>query len=164
MKIEFLIIILMWVVGLISYILFVPKNRYRRFLFTFLVCKTLMWISVLIHTKYHLISFPIRELPKATRVLITTGYFFYPLICGFCVIFEPKGNLFKKLFNLSLYISGITIFEYMIEIYTNLINYIHYAWYWAWINLFCTFSATSLIYQWFFKDKNLFQKDKEIIR
>jgi hypothetical protein len=164
MKIEFLIIILMWVIGLISYILFTPKNRYRRLLFAFLVCKTLMWISIIIHAKFHLISFPVRELPNATKVLITTGYFFYPLICGFYVIFEPKRSLALRFLYLSMYITGLTIFEVILEKYTNLITYIHYAWYWTWINLFCTFAVSNIIYWWFFRDKNLFQQDKEIVR
>lgn len=164
MAIEYIIMILMWISGLIAFILFTPKNRRRRLIFAFLVCKTFAWLTNLLQAWYGVISFPIREFPEATSVLITTGYFFYPLICGFYIIFEPKANLMVRFFYLAIWVSAAAIFEVVIEMYTNLIEYIHFAWYWTWIEFFCLFAVSNIIYKWFFRDKSLFQKDKEIVQ
>ncbi|WP_413305683.1 CBO0543 family protein [Bacillus sp. 1P10SD] len=97
-------------------------------------------------------------------MLVTTEYFFYPLLSGFYLIFEPKRSLAIRILNLALWISGLTLMDVMLEKYTNLIEYVHYSWYLTWINFFCIFAITNLIYQWFFKDKAHFQVEKEAVK
>lgn len=161
---EFLLVILMWIIGLISFILFTPKNRRRRLIFAFLVCKTIAWLNNLLQVKFNIILFPFREFPKASEVLVTTGYFVYPLLCGFYIIFEPKVNLISRFLYLIIWTTGLTVFEVILETYTNLIKYIHFAWYWTWVDFFCLFALTNIIYQWFFRDKTLFKEDREIVQ
>ncbi|WP_169802783.1 CBO0543 family protein [Neobacillus soli] len=165
MPIEYLIIILMWVIGVISFVKFTPKNHHRRVIFAVLVCQSLTWLNTLFHVKFNLLSFPVRELPKATDVLVTTEYLFYPLVCGFYIISVPKKvNNYLRPFYLSLWVSGLTIFDVIIEKYTNLIVYVHYDWYWTWLDFFCLFAVVNIIYHWFFKEKAQPREDKEATR
>jgi hypothetical protein len=161
---DYTVIILIWVIGISAYLFLTPKNRYRKVLFALLLCQTFVWVSSLLHVKYHLLAFPVREFPKATEVLVTTEYFFYPLLSGFYIIFEPKRSLGIRFLHLSLWISGLTLMDVMLVKYTNLIEYVHYAWYLTWIDFFCIFAVTNLIYQWFFKDKAHFHADREAVK
>jgi hypothetical protein len=162
MSVEFVILIAMWAIGIISFLIFTPNRHRRKLIFGYLVCKTLTWLSTLFHVKFNLLIFPIREFPKATDLLLTTEYFFYPLLCGFYIIHEPKLNYFVRFLYLSLWISILVIIDVMIEKYTNLIEYIHYDWYWTWLNFFCIFALSNMIYHWFFREKTLFRDDKRV--
>jgi hypothetical protein len=162
MSVEFVILIAMWAIGIISFLIFTPSRHHRKLIFGYLVCKTLIWLSTLFHVKFNLLIFPIREFPKATDLLLTTEYFFYPLMCGFYIIYEPKLNYFIRFLYLSSWISILVIVDVMIEKYTNLIEYIHYDWYWTWLNFFCLFALSNKIYRWFFREKTLFRDDKRV--
>lgn len=164
MSIDLFIIILTWILGILSFIFFTPKNRRRRFIFAFLVCKGISWFVLLVETQFKLIYFPFRELPFASNVLITNGYFLYPLICGFYIISEPKTNYLFRFFYLSLWISGLTVYVELLENYTNLIKYRHFAWYWTWFDFCWIFTLTNMIYRWFFNHITLFREDKETVR
>ncbi|QCJ41389.1 hypothetical protein FAY30_05475 [Bacillus sp. S3] len=164
MSINNIVIILMLVIGLISIIFFIPKNRRRRFILSYLFCQSLTWISSMFHAQFDLLSFPAREFPYATDLLITTEYFFYPIICGFYINFEHKVNYFYRFFYLSIWVSFLTVIDGLIERYTDLIEYVHYAWYWTWLDFFCLFAISNYLYKRFFKDKSLFRSDKEITR
>ncbi|MDR6121147.1 hypothetical protein QFZ87_000744 [Bacillus sp. SLBN-46] len=161
---DYTVIILIWVIGIIAYLFLTPKNRYRKVLFALILCQAFVWVSSLLHVKYHLLAFPVREFPKATDVLVTTEYFFYPLLSGFYIISEPKRSPIIRFLYLSLWISGLTVMDVMLEKYTNLIEYVHYAWYLTWLNFFWIFVVTHLIYHWFFKDKAHFHVDREAVK
>jgi hypothetical protein len=163
MSIESIVIILMWGIGLVSF-LFIPKNRMRRFILAHLFCQSLTWLSSLFHVQFDLLTFPFREFPNATDLLVTTEYFFYPTFCAFYIIFEPKGNYLFRLIYLSFWITVVTMIDLLVERYTNLIEYVHYSWYWTWMNFFILFALTNILYQWFFKDKALFREDEGVTR
>jgi hypothetical protein len=164
MDLEIMILSLLWVFGITAIVLFTPKNGLRKLLFASLVCQAILWASALVHVKFGLLSFPVREFPKATDVLFTTEYFFYPLIYGFYIIFEPNVSFMVRLCYFVLWISGLTVIDYLIEKNTDLIIYENYAWYWSWLNFFVIFLLASLIYKWFFKDKSLFQADRWVAK
>lgn len=161
MSVDHVFIILMWVMGMLAYLFLTPKKHYRKLLFTLLVCQTLLWLNSLILVEFDLIDYPVREFPKATNLLITTAYFFYPLLCGFYIAYEPKQTMMVRLFYLSIWISALVLYDLILVNYTNLIKYVHYAWYLTWIDFFCIFAVTNVVYQWFFKDKEHFLMDRE---
>ncbi|WP_396953728.1 CBO0543 family protein [Neobacillus mesonae] len=164
MLLEYKVIILLWITGLISLIKFVPKNRRRRMSFAVLLCQAFTWLSSMFHVKYHLLSFPVKEFPKATDLLITTEYLLYPLIFGFYIIYEPKKSILSRISYLSFWISILTVLDVLLEKYTDLIEYVHYDWYWTWVNFFALFSISNIIYQWCFTDLPLLRKHERTIR
>jgi hypothetical protein len=158
---EVLILTIIWVVGIAAFVLFVPKNSRRRFIFAFLACQCLTWLDSLFLVQFNLISFPFREFPKATDILFTTSSFMYPLIYAFYRFYIHKAKRIGRFLYLSLWISGIAFLVEMDEKYTNLLRYHNFTWYWTWLNFFCLFLLTNIIYRWFFIEKALFQKDRE---
>ncbi|CAM3832732.1 CBO0543 family protein [Marinicrinis lubricantis] len=161
MSLEWIVITLMWCVGVISVVV-CPKQHLRKLLFTMLLCQALTWVTTLIHVYYGLLSFPVREFPKATDLLVTTEYFFYPLICGYYVVYEPSRHVGARMAYLALWVTGLTTIDIVIERYTDLIEYIHYSWYWTWIVFFGLFAITNISCQQFFKSRALFRGEKEV--
>ncbi|MBV7508960.1 hypothetical protein KW850_27535 [Bacillus sp. sid0103] len=161
MSVDYVCIILMWVIGVIAFMFVTPKHRYRKVLIALLICEALLWLNSLVHVELNLLVFPVREFPKATDLLVTTEYFFYPLLCGFYLVYEPKRSLGIRLIYLSVWSSFIAFYDQMLVNYTNLVEYVHYAWYFTWLDFFCIYAATNMIYQWFFKDKEYFRQDQE---
>ncbi|MDN3019163.1 hypothetical protein PH210_23605 [Paenibacillus sp. BSR1-1] len=160
MTVDILVLILLWVIGLLASMLFVPKNRLRRFLIAFMICQTFTWLSAVLLVYFDRISYPIREFPKATHLLLALNYFFFPLICGFYSIYEPKRNYKVRLLYLSVWVTGVVVIIKLLEKYTHLLKFQHYTWYWSWLNFFWMFAVSNLLYRWFFKDKAMFQNDK----
>lgn len=155
---EYLILIMMWILGLLSLYL-IPKKKFPIAIFALLSCQALTWLNCLIHVKYQLIAFPVREFPKATDVLLTTDFLIYPLICALCYILEPKGKWFIRFSSFVFWISILTIIDFLLEKYTDLIEYVHYNAIWTWINFFLIFMIMRFCTRWFFKDIRLFQAD-----
>jgi hypothetical protein len=164
MSVDYVYLIIMWVIGIIAYLFLTPKKHYRKMLFTLLVCQSFLWLNSLIHVEFNLLAFPVRELPKATELLFTTEYFFYPLLCGLYVAYEPKRSLRIRVFYLSIWISALTLYDLILVNFSNLVEYVHYAWYFTWIDFFCIFAVTNWVYQWFFKDKEHFLTDREAVK
>jgi len=163
MSLEIIILILIWTIGVLLFVCFTQKRK-RKFLLAFLFCQSFTWISTLVYTSLDLIAFPTREFPIATDLLVTTEYFFYPLLCGFYIIYEPKVNFFFRIIYLSLFTSLLVLLDVILEKHTNLIEYVQYAWYWTWISLFCLYAFTNFIYHWFFQDHLLFRAEKRITK
>jgi hypothetical protein len=156
MNVEATILSLMWIIGISSIVLLIPKDRFRKSLFALLTFQAFIWISALLHVKFGLISFPIREFPKAVDVLFSAEYFFFPFIYAMYFIFEPVVGFLGRFCYLIFWISGLTLIHVLIERYSDLLNYENYTWYWAWLNFFVVFLLSNLVCKWFFKDKSLF--------
>ncbi|MEH7307571.1 CBO0543 family protein [Neobacillus drentensis] len=161
MSVDYVCIILMWVIGVIAFMFVTPQHRYRKVLIGLLICQALLWLNSLVHVELNLLAFPVREFPKANDLLVTTEYFFYPLLSGFYLVYEPERSIWTRLIYLSVWSLAIAIYDQMLVNYTNLVEYVHYAWYFTWLDFFCIFAATNVIYQWFFKDKEYFRQDQE---
>lgn len=161
MSVDYVYLIIMWVIGIIAYLFLTPKKHYRKMLFTLIVCQSFLWLNSLIHVEFNLLDYPVREFPKATELLITTEYFFYPLLCGFYIAFEPKRSIMGRFIYLSIWISALALYDLILVNYTNLIDYVHYAWYFTWMDYFCIFAVTNLVYHWFFKGKEQYHTDRE---
>lgn len=163
MSVNYIVLILIWVLGILSYILFVPQNRRRRFLFAFLLCQMFTWFSSLVHVKFHLLSFPVREFPKATEMLLTTAFFLYPLLCGFYIIFEPPRSFMIRAGYLTIWCLIVVILDVAFVKFTNLVVYAHYAWYFTWLNTFCIAVIVNVTTRWFFKSKELLRRGQESV-
>lgn len=151
MTIDRLVLITIWAVSLIAVILFIPRRKRREAAIAFLACQAITWVNSMLHVKYGLLSFPVREFPKATELLFTTEYIMYPLMCAFYYIHEPKTGKLLRFFYLAGCITGLTVVDAMIVKHTHLIVYLKYGWYWTWIDFFVIFLITNVYCKWFFK-------------
>jgi hypothetical protein len=149
---ERILLIAIWLVSIAVTVLFVSKAKRREAALSFLACQCLTWINSLLRVKFHLLVFPVREFPKATDLLVSTEFFMYPLICAFYYIYDPKSSsVFRRFIHLCIWTTGADLVEVLLEKYTNLITYLHFTWYWTWLDFFVLFIVTNVYCNWFFK-------------
>lgn len=158
MTLERLVLIIIWIASILAIILFIPKNKRREAVLSFLACQAITWVNSMLHVKYGLLEFPVREFPKATDLLFTSEYMMYPLMCSFYFIHEPGSRKLLRLFYLAGCISCLTVIDIIISTFTNLIKYTNYSWYWTWIDFFLIFAITNVYCKWFFKRGAFYQE------
>nr|WP_315989488.1 CBO0543 family protein [Desulforamulus aquiferis] len=147
-----LIEILSWIILILLLILLVPRDKIRDAQVIFLSKQLLTWFFGLLVVEKGLIKYPVRLFPKANRTSFTFEFFAYPTICIFFNLYYPYGqDVGKQLLHYVYYTSGITVFEIILEKYTNLIKYINWKWYWTWLTLLITFTISNFYYRWFFQ-------------
>jgi hypothetical protein len=159
MTLERLVLIVIWVASFIAVVLYIPRLKRREALIALLTCQAITWVNSMLHEKYGLLAFPVREFPKATNLLFTTEYMMYPLMCAFYYIYEPKSGKLLRFFYLAGCISFLTVVDVWINTYTDLIAYANYSWYWTWIDFFFIFLLVNVYCKWFFK-QGVFNQDR----
>lgn len=162
MSSDYIIIALIWIVGILLFVFLTPKQSRRRLIFATLAFQTIIWFNALIHVQFNFISFPIRDFPKATDILFATEYFLYPLLCGFFLIHQPKKNVYQKYGYLSLFISALVAIDLILVHFTHLITYIHYSWIFKWLIFLGIFMIVNGLNDWFFKDNLLLEAEKRV--
>ncbi|MFJ8256640.1 CBO0543 family protein [Peribacillus asahii] len=161
MLMEHLILVAMWLLGFVGLILFIPRKNRRKGLFAFMMFQAIIWLCDMPAFKYGLLSAPVREFPKATDLALTINYFFYPALFSiFYVHKKVKGSLWSRFTYFFVWISIITLFDIVIERYTDLLEYGLLTWYGMWIYIGFLFYVSRVCCNWFFKDNTLFHGEQ----
>jgi hypothetical protein len=156
---EYWVLGLLWIVGIMTF-WSVARNRLPIAIFSLLICQALTWLNTLLHVKFHLLAFPVREFPKATDLLFTTEYFFYPVICTVCYLFESRrSRMSERLLTVLFFISLLTLIDGCLERYTDLVEYLNYGLFWTWLDFIFIYYISRCCTNWFFKDVSHFQAD-----
>lgn len=148
---DIIVIVTIWVLAIIASILFIPRHRLAEAIFVYILANSFTWINALIHLELGLISFPVREFPKATDLSATLDYFGYPLLMTLYVLYEPKTKWLYQLLYMAIWVSGLVASDQLLVRYTNLVKYDSYSWYWTWLDFFIIFLCVRLITKWFFR-------------
>ncbi|UOR12629.1 CBO0543 family protein [Halobacillus amylolyticus] len=152
MSIEHVILLTVWIVAFSALLILIPKDKILHALVAFHIKQCITWLFGIIVVEMRLIKYPVRLFDYATKASFTFEFFAYPAICAIFNVYYPEGkNKIAKFGYYALYTSVITVIEVILEINTNLIEYIHWSWYWTWITLFVTFFLARSYYKWFFK-------------
>jgi hypothetical protein len=152
---QYYYIIFGWIITIIALILFIPKNKICVAAVAFQFKQTITWLLGLTVVQLGLIEYPVRSLPKATMSSFDFEFFIYPAICAIFNVHYPQGKSKPvKVLYYAGYCSGITVVEVLAEHYTDVITYVHWAWYVTWITLCITFFLCRVCVVWFFKRLN----------
>ncbi|WP_123040214.1 CBO0543 family protein [Cohnella candidum] len=146
------VLIAVTVVTAILLVLFTPRDRIREAQLVYLFKLLITWLVGLLVSEYGLIRYPVREFPNATANNFTYEYFIYPAISiVFVLRFPERKSVWHKIGWYLLFPSWMSALEWMIEKHTQLIDYVHWSWYWTWLSLLATFYLSRLYYVWFMK-------------
>ncbi len=152
MSLEYVILSFSCIILLLLLLFYVPKNKVREAWVIFLFKQVMTWILGLVIVEYRLLSYPVRFFPYSTKTSFTFEYFAYPAICVFFNLYYPvQKNFFKIIIHYFTYSSAITLFEVILEKYTQIIKYTGWAWYWTWLSILITSYITRKYYKWFFR-------------
>ncbi|SDC71515.1 hypothetical protein SAMN02799630_01266 [Paenibacillus sp. UNCCL117] len=161
MTLDRFVLILLWGLSVVLAVIMIPRRKVRIAAIALLFCQALLWVSSLLHSRHDLIQFPVREFPKATDLLVTTEYFFYPFFCALYVIREPMNQSRINWKSLITCVTAATVIDLLLATYTNLVRYENYAWYWTWLVFLVQFLATRYYCCWFFRSSAFISHQEE---
>jgi hypothetical protein len=134
---ETIIELLSWFIGIMLLYFCVPKSKNRQALLGMLVMQMFTWPFGFLVAEFELISYPSRFFADATTASFTFEYFLFPVISALFNIYYPKKGSFLKVFTYtSVIVSLLTTGEFILEVYTDNIEYLQWDWYWSWITMF----------------------------
>lgn len=137
--------------GIAGFIMF-PRQRRREAYTIFLFQGMLTWVLGLLVVEAGLLVYPVRELARASSTSFVFEFLIYPVVAAYYNIFYPGRGSSKpvKVGWLLLFAAGITVPEYLIEKYTDLLEYTGWHWYWTFLSIAATLYVSRLFYVWFF--------------
>lgn len=151
---DYALLIAEWIIIIGMLIRFIPKDKIRHAFVAFSFKQLLTWLLGLTVVECRLIEYPIRFFRYANKTSFTFEYFAYPSICAiFNVNFPKNKSLYIRSLYYFYYCTVLTVIEVLVEKNTDIVTYIHWAWYTTWISLFLTFYLTRRFYVWFFRLK-----------
>lgn len=117
---EYFIIIAVTAVSLAS-IFYIPKERYRLALVSFLVSQVISWPQPLLFVQIGYVEFPVREFMRATKLSFSILYLFLPMIFAwFMLLFPQNALVLRKIIHYLIFVSIIVWFTYFNSVYTDL--------------------------------------------
>lgn len=150
MRMEWWLLLSVYVVAT-GTLFFIPKNKFRLAVVAILFKQVITFLIGLVVVELGLLEYPVRLFPSVNRTSFTYEYFAFPVICAAFNVWYPNNR--STLLQLAYYAgftSVLTIGEIIIEKYTDLITYIHWAWYISWISICLSFFISRLFCRWFF--------------
>ncbi|WP_449536500.1 CBO0543 family protein [Ferdinandcohnia sp. Marseille-Q9671] len=163
MMMEHLILIAMWLFGFVALILFIPRKDRRKAALAFLMFQGIIWLCDMPSLTYGFLRAPVRFFPKATDLPLTIDYFFYPALFSiFYIHRKVNSNPLARISYFLVWISIITLFDIVIERYTDLLEYGLITWYGMWVYIWFLFYVSQVCCDWFYKDKALFQTEQSL--
>lgn len=152
MLLEELILYLAWIITIICFWLFIPREKWRHAHVAIFFKQFITWVTGLEVVNLGLIEYPVRFFSNANGTSFTFEFLVYPVISAFFNIYYPenKSGLVKFIYYASI-CSVMTVLELLLENYTQLLRYIDWTGYLTWFSLFVTLYISRLYYRWFFK-------------
>ncbi len=141
MAIETIITLLAAIITLLL-LIFVVDWRYFRdwvVIFLFKCVVDFIWGSPVVNLK--LLDYPIRMLPHYYNTSILFELWVFPTLCILYNQVTREKGIRAILCYAALFSAGVTAIEYPIELYTDLIEYLH----WSWFTSFYTIAITFLM-------------------
>jgi hypothetical protein len=152
MILERKIIILVWIFGLAMVVIFVRRANARRFILAYMTSQAIVWFSVILQVKLRIISFPVREFPKATDIGFTMAYFLYPILIGIYILLEPRLSRAIRTLYLLLWCTALTWFNYLLTHYTQLMDYLHLNWFMGSMFFIFLLVLTNVVVRYFYRN------------
>ncbi|WP_246020474.1 CBO0543 family protein [Lysinibacillus telephonicus] len=158
---ERLILVAMWLFGFVGFILFIPRKDLRKGFMAFSIFQSITWLCNMFSFNYGLLSAPVREFPKATDLAITISYLFYPVLFSIYYVHKRvEWSFWSRFGYFFVWVFIVTLFDNVIERYTDLLEYGFLTWYGMWMYIGFLFFISQVCCNWFFKDKSLFQTEQ----
>ncbi|MDQ0921012.1 CBO0543 family protein [Paenibacillus sp. V4I5] len=152
MILERKIIILVWILGLAMVVIFVRRSNVRRFILAHFTSQTIVWFSVILQVKLRIISFPVREFPRATDIGFTMTYLLYPILSSIYILLEPRRSRTIRTLYLLLWCTALAWLNYMLTQYTQLLDYKFLDWFMGSMFFIFLLVLTKVIVRWFYRN------------
>ncbi|MCC2684597.1 MAG: hypothetical protein K0R75_1496 [Paenibacillaceae bacterium] len=139
-----------WVVSIALMLFFIPRARIREAAVSFMFTQLLSWILGYLVVYFGLLSYPKHFFATATDTSFTYEFLAFPAISAIMNVHFPTGKpVWLQIGYWLLFPTVLTLVEIVLVHYTNLILYIHWAWYISWISIAATMLLAFAFHNWF---------------
>ncbi len=108
----------------ISSLLFIPKEKIRIALISFIAFQTTTWLTAIILTQLGNVVYPVREFVKATNINFIPQFLFYPSIFVWFILLFPKDkSTLIKMVHYTFFVSIMWWFIYFTYKYTDIYSF-----------------------------------------
>jgi hypothetical protein len=122
LSIERFITVAIAAISIVS-VFYIPKEKYRLALISFLLFQAISWATSLIHIEIGLLENPVREFSRATQNSFINLFLFYPMAyTWFIIIFPHNKSAIKKILHYFIFVSFFVWYGYFRAVYTDLAN------------------------------------------
>ncbi|WP_321166558.1 MULTISPECIES: CBO0543 family protein [unclassified Paenibacillus] len=111
----------------------------------------MVWFSVILQVKLRIISFPVREFPRATDIGFTITYLLYPILISIYILLEPRRSRAIRTLYLLLWCAALAWLNDMINQYTQLLEYKFLDWFMGSMFFIFLLALTKVIVRWFYR-------------
>lgn len=151
MRIEWWILLFVYVLATGILLFFIPKNKIRLGIVAFLFKQLITFLTGSWVVELGLLEYPVRLFSSVNRASFTFEFYVFPAVCAVFIVCYPNERSTRTQLGYYVgYTSVLTIVEVIIEKYTDLIEYIHWDWYISWVTICLSFFMTRLFCLWFF--------------
>jgi len=149
---EMIILASAWIVTIVLLILFINKKKLLDAQFSYLSMQVPTWLLGALVVQKRLIEYPVGLLETTYKASFSFEFFIFPAVSAiFNVNFPRNKSMFIKILYTISFSGAISVGEFILEKYTELIKYINWAWYWSFIGMTICLLLNYYYYRWFFK-------------
>lgn len=137
--VEMVISISAFIIALLILIFVIDWRYFRDWVVVYLFKVNLDFIWGIPVVKLKLLEYPERFLPNYYDTSILFELWVFPILCVLYNQVTKDRGIGPIIFFAMLFSAGITVIEYPLELYTNLIHYIEWSWFTTFYTLIITF-------------------------
>lgn len=131
---------------------YTPRHRLREAQVSFLFMQFPAWLLGAVVVQLGLLEYPVRFFAEAVSSSFTFEFFVLPAVSVIYNLHFPEEASYKKKLAFACFFpTAITCLEVPIEMYTDLIEYIHWNWCVTWISLLAVLHLSFCYMKWFFR-------------
>lgn len=154
MQMDYFILIAMWIIGIIGFIVFIPRKEKRKGILVFMIFQAIIWLCDMFSFSNNLLSAPVRFFPKATDLTVTINYLFYPMLFSLYYVHrKANGSLKYRITYFLIWVSSVTLFDMLIERHTNLLEYDRITSFGMWVYNGFIFFMSQMCCSWFYRGR-----------
>ncbi|MCZ8514005.1 hypothetical protein O9H85_16560 [Paenibacillus filicis] len=138
--------------GSLAALVLVPNDRRRESQAVFLFFGLVTWVLGLAAVEAGWLTYPVREFQSATQTSFVFEFLAFPVVSIYFNLYFPQGRSpWIQAGYGGAFAAAITVPEFFIEKYTQLIEYHGWTWYWTFVSVMLTLWVSRLFYVWFFR-------------
>ncbi len=160
MELEWNLLLVIWLFGLLVVSACIPSGKRHSFYIAFMTAQGLDWFAQLMFLQFNVLSFPVREFPKASDMSITLMILLMPLYTAIYVIYEPRKSRFIRALYLVSWTSVATFTDITISHTSDLQNHKSYYWLVAELVFGVILVISNAVVRWFFGNLPLSSWDR----
>jgi hypothetical protein len=160
MSVEQNVLLFLWFAGTAVIAFAIPRNQWHALVLCFLAGQAIGWMMETMLLELRVVTFPIREFPRATLLAVTNKIMFIPVMSGLYVTYEPRKSWRMRLIYLLVWACLLASIENLIATFTKLLDYTGFNWWWAVLLYASVLAAINGIVRWFFRDRSVFRHEK----